>query len=372
MNKCVIIPYSPNGKDPKAFEGSASLSENGKNPGDQFTEDVIDPVTGQWARGVEQCDGKKCVIIPYWNNGSHDKAFEGSASLNQMKHHKKHKETDVNSRGMDSYVHGFVHDNVPGDNQWERGYKKCDGNKCEIIEYWPNGSHPKAFEGSAAPEKSFSQRKHHKKPDVIGAPDMDEKVHGFVSDNLPPLRTSIYESNTMPFVPNGSDSSAFKGAFNEKKHHKKHHKHHKHRDVAERGMDEEVHEFVKEAIPPLNTRVRSDDPFVPNGSDPSAHEGAAFISKNIEDDEGAIEADQYDSYISGQPKFLYPKNSSTASAFVANAALAQKPDIAERNMDETWVHPFTTSLDVVLPTANPYTRPYTPYTYNGGEHFEYA
>jgi len=42
-------------------------------------------------------------------------------------------------------------------------------------------------------------------------------------------------------------------------------------------MDEEVHSFVKEAIPPLNTRVKSEDAFVPNGSDESAHEGAAFL-----------------------------------------------------------------------------------------------
>merc|ERR1712153_146882 len=44
----------------------------------------------------------------------------------------------------------------------------------------------------------------------------------------------------------------------------------------------------------------------------------------------------------------------------------QKPDIAERSMDETWVHPFTSGLDVVLPTANPWTRPYLPYNSNGG------
>jgi len=40
-------------------------------------------------------------------------------------------------------------------------------------------------------------------------------------------------------------------------------------------MEEEVHGFVKEAIPPLNTRVRSEDPFVANGSNDSAFEGAA-------------------------------------------------------------------------------------------------
>jgi hypothetical protein len=37
-------------------------------------------------------------------------------------------------------------------------------------------------------------------------------------------------------------------------HHKKHHGK---PDVAERGMEEEVHHFVSDSIPPLNTRLRS-------------------------------------------------------------------------------------------------------------------
>jgi len=41
-------------------------------------------------------------------------------------------------------------------------------------------------------------------------------------------------------------------------------------------MDEEVHGFVSDTLPPLNTRVRSTLPFIPNGSDPSAFKGAAF------------------------------------------------------------------------------------------------
>jgi uncharacterized protein involved in copper resistance len=114
-------------------------------------------------------------------------------------------------------------------------------------------------------------KKHHKRPDVAER-GMDEEVHGFVKEAIPPLNTRVKSED--PFVPNGSDASAHEGAaFSEKKHHKKHNKR---PDVAERGMDEEVHGFVKEAIPPLNTRVKSEDPFVPNGSDASAHEGAAF------------------------------------------------------------------------------------------------
>ena len=123
----------------------------------------------------------------------------------------------------------------------------------------------------------------------------------------------------MPFVPNGSDPSAHDGvnSFMSKQS----------RDIAERGMDSDQWGFVTEALPPLNERGRKNPqanneqsmPWLPNGW-----------------------ANQY------------------AQAF------AQKPDIAERSMDETWVHPFTSDLDVVLPTANPWTRPYLPYNSNGG------
>jgi hypothetical protein len=102
---------------------------------------------------------------------------------------------------------------------------------------------------------------------------MDEEVHGFVWHALPPLNTRVRSDD--PFIPNGSDPSAHDPSFVEKKYHHKHHK----KDVAERGMDEEVHGFVWHAIPPLNTRVRSDDPFVPNGSDPSAHD-PSFAEQN--------------------------------------------------------------------------------------------
>jgi len=113
--------------------------------------------------------------------------------------------------------------------------------------------------------------KHHKKPDNAER-GMDEQVFNFATDALPPLNTR--QRSTLPFVPNGSDPSAFKGsAFSEGAHH---HKKHRKPDVAERGMDEEVHGFVSDTLPPLNTRVKSALPFVPNGSDPSAFKGAAF------------------------------------------------------------------------------------------------
>jgi len=104
---------------------------------------------------------------------------------------------------------------------------------------------------------------------------MEEEVHGFVTENLPPLNTWVRSSD--PFVPNGSDAKAWDGAaFNQKKHHHKHHK----RDIGERGYDEEVQQFVKEYIPPLNTRVRSTLPFVPNGSEIGDWNQNTFAQRN--------------------------------------------------------------------------------------------
>jgi len=229
----------------------------------------------------------------------------------------------------------------------------------------PNGSDPSSH------SPNFSQKRHHhrhhKRPDVAER-GMDEEVHGFVVDSLPPLNT--WEHSKTPFIPNGSDSSAFEGAaFSERKHH---HRHHSRPDVAERGMDEEVHGFVTDSLPPLNTRVRSTMPFIPNGSDPSAHDGVAFLSKGKRD----IAERGMDSDVWGFSSEAIPPMTTKERApmpWVPNGVLnvwpqsyAQKPDIAERSMDETWVHPFTSGLDVVLPTANPWTRPYLPYNSNGG------
>jgi hypothetical protein len=84
----------------------------------------------------------------------------------------------------------------------------------------------------------LSQRKHHKKHQKrpdVAERGMEEEVHGFVADSLPPL--TEWEHTRSPFIPNGSDSSAFEGtSFNQKRHHNKHRKNKK--DIAERGMDE--------------------------------------------------------------------------------------------------------------------------------------
>ena len=203
---------------------------------------------------------------------------------------------------------------------------------------------------------------------------MDEEVHGFVKEALPPLNIRVKSED--PFVPNGSDPSAFEGAaFSEKKHHH-HRKHHKRPDVAERGMDEEVHGFVVDSLPPLNTRERSTMPFLPNGSNPSAFKGA-FMARNRKDiAERGMDEDVWGFSTEAIPPLNVRSGEKEQMPWLMNGYknqwaqvnnLAQaKPDIAERNMDSAWVHPFSSDQDVVLPTANPWTRPqYTPFMDNG-------
>lgn len=69
----------------------------------------------------------------------------------------------------------------------------------------------------------------------------------------------------LPFIPNGSDPSAFEGsAFSEHKHHKKHQKHQK-PDVSERKMDEEVFGFTADKVSSVNEIEHSRKPPAMNG-----------------------------------------------------------------------------------------------------------
>jgi secreted trypsin-like serine protease len=261
--------------------------------------------------------------------------MSGWNDLGQRKHHRKHhKRPDVAERGMDEEVHGFVTEALPPLNI---KVKSTDP-------FIPNGSDAKAFEGAA-----FSERKHHnqhhKQPDIAER-GMDEEVHGFCVDSLPPLNTR--ERSNMPFLPNGSNGQAFKGsAMSERKHH-----HHKRPDVAERGMDEEVHGFVTEALPPLNIKVKSTDPFIPNGSDPSAFEGAAFMEnkhhhkhhKRPDIAERGMDEEVHGFCVDSLPplntrersSMPFLPNGSNGKSFKGSASLMarSRKDIAERGMDE--------------------------------------
>jgi hypothetical protein len=288
----------------------------------------------------------------------------GGWNYSQKKHHRKHhqnpknKKPDVAERGMDEEVHGFVTDSLPPLNTSVRSTDP----------FVPNGSDSSAFEGS-----SFSTRKHHKKhhnkhhKKDIAERGMDEEVHEFVKEAIPPLNTRV--RSTDPFVPNGSDESAWEGAsFNQRRHHSRHHKR---PDVAERGMDEEVHGFVVDSLPPLNTRVRSTMPFVPNGSDPSAHDGVAFMAKRPDVAERGMDEEVHGFVVDSLPPLNtrvrstmpFVPNGSDPSAHDGVAFLAKRPDVAERGMDEE-VHGFVVDS---LPPLNTRVRSTLPFVPNGSD-----
>jgi len=79
---------------------------------------------------------------------------------------------------------------------------------------------------------------------------MDEEVHGFASDAIPPLNTRV--RSDLPFIPNGSNASAFKGsAFGEQRHHSKHHRGHN-PDIGKEKIEDEVHGFASDNVSPIN------------------------------------------------------------------------------------------------------------------------
>jgi hypothetical protein len=207
-----------------------------------------------------------------------DKANNNAFMQHKHRHHKK----DIAERAMDEEVHDFAADNVPG-TAWDR----------RDTSYGDNGL-----------MNMYAQHRHQKKGvnPFIAERNMDEEVHGFVSDainnplaptrNDEPYPMNGYK-NMYPDVDHSQSGQSYTADpyanpdYNEKEaasayntavpydtadpnanHNivfgqRKHRKHH--RDIAERKMDEEVHGFVKSALPPLSERVRNEVPYKGNG-----------------------------------------------------------------------------------------------------------
>lgn len=151
------------------------------------------------------------------------------------------------------------------------------------------------------------QQKHkHNKIDPISPENYDPWVYKTSKDNMGNFPQWHFDNN---IAESGLNTYA-------EQHHHRHHKKHHHSkpDIAERGMDEEVHGFVTHNTPPLNTRVRSDLPFIPNGSAPSSFQGPGNDGNNA-------------GYGFHQRKHHHRKH----------------PDVAERKMDAE-VHGFSASI----------------------------
>jgi len=73
---------------------------------------------------------------------------------------------------------------------------------------------------------------------------MEEEVHGFAADNVPGIP---YDRTETKYGNNGNlNTYAVQKEIKKKSLHQKHHRH---RDIAERKMDEEVHGFASDNVP---------------------------------------------------------------------------------------------------------------------------
>lgn len=202
---------------------------------------------------------------PYAANGSAENGWgDGDAFAethhkhHHKKHHKKHNK-DISERGYEAEVHGFTAHNTSPIAEERRSDQP----------HVANGSDPSSHE-SLHQHKS---KKHHHHRNV-GETGMEAEVHGFTAHNTSPIAEE--RRSAQAHIPNGSDASAQEASLHQSRKHK-HHSHHK-RDVAERGMDAEVHGFTSSTLPPLNEWERKDTPYDANGSDPSAQDSSLHQS----------------------------------------------------------------------------------------------
>lgn len=115
-----------------------------------------------------------------------------------------------------------------------------------------------------AAQRRHGHRHHHARKPDIAERGMDEEVHTFATEFTPPLNTRV--KSELPFIPNGSDASAFKGSasLHENRHHKKHHRQQK-PDIADREMDEEVYGFSADKVSSVNEIAHAKKPPAMNG-----------------------------------------------------------------------------------------------------------
>jgi hypothetical protein len=230
--------YDYNGTGPKAFppqaflkRGKRDIAEPGMEPNVHwFASDNVD-VLPATRRDNEQYD----------YNGTGPKAFPPQAFLKRGKR-------DIAEPGMEPNVHWFASDNVD----------VLPATRRDNEQYDYNGTGPKAF-----PPQSMS----HKGKKDIAEPGMEEEVHGFASDNVDVLPATRRDNEQYAY--NGSGPSAFPPqAFLHRGKGKK--------DIAEPKMDEEVHGFASDNVDVLPATRRDNEQYAYNGSGPSAFPASLY------------------------------------------------------------------------------------------------
>lgn len=192
------------------------------------------------------------------------------------RHHKNPNQAIIGGENIDEEVQGFVSNYTTGlyqknPNQAIIGTENIDEEVQDFASKHTTGLSQKnpnqaiigtenideevqdfASKHTTGLSQKHHHRKHHKNPKHpdVAERNMDEEVHGFVADNVSGIN-EIYHSDSAPAYNGGNTFSQ----------HKHHHRDvtnvfKKKKDIAERGMDSDVHGFVWEALPPLNNRER--------------------------------------------------------------------------------------------------------------------
>jgi hypothetical protein len=265
---------------------------------------------------------------------------------------------DIGEGGIDEEVHGFASANnmvlgIPHarrDTPYEyNGFKN---------------QYPAGFMGVAPKAKKVKD---------IGEKNIDEEVHGFVSANNMVEGTPLRRRQTA-YEYNGSDPSAHPSDFVFKPI--------KLKDVGEKGIDEEVHGFVSANNMVEGTPLRScQAAYDYNGGE--AHPAPAFVGVRFMNNKKDIGDKKIDPEVWGlvnannmvppiqhaRPKQPFLENGSDPSAQEApelpgKFKYTQKhtKDIGETGIDEE-VHGFASANNMVLPI--PHARRQEPYNPNG-------
>jgi len=174
---------------------------------------------------------------PYAYNGSGAGAFPPSFL------HRGKKMRDIAEPKMDEEVHGFASDNV------------------DVLPNTRKDNDPYAYNGSGAgafPPQAFLHRGKGKKD--IAEPKMDEEVHGFASDNVDVLPATRRDNEQYAY--NGSGPGAFPASLYARQH--------KMKDIAEGGMEPNVHWFASDNVDVLPATRRDNEQYAYNGSGPKA------------------------------------------------------------------------------------------------------
>jgi hypothetical protein len=255
--------------------------------------------------------------LPYADNGMSNMYAQ---TAHKHQHHKKAKDIEkyIAERAMDEEVNGFAEEQVRGISRERKDDFAYDYNGVNNMY-----------------AQSHHKHKHHKHAKDIAERAMDEEVHGFASDNVRGIAWGRQED--FPYGNNGNLNM-----YSQHKH-KKHSKFPHNPFIAERGMDEEVHGFVEDAINNPLGPIRNDEAYPLNGYKnvyADVDHSTSWTPSDFTTSEAA----------SGPPEWLGQVKRSK-----------HHKDIAERKMDAE-VHGFATHA---LPPLNGQVKRETPYAKNG-------